>query len=113
MSFLVDPPLLVASGTALSKSGLSEDTVRVLEKATAATFLFGSISLYFNAPWMNWFARFFRCESGRDLMINSKVFRFEHRRPRTWVHGLSALIFVTYPLWLKLGVELGRREKTS
>jgi hypothetical protein len=110
MSFLVDPPLLVATGTAIARLADDEQTARALEKFTAATFLFGSISLYFNAPWMNWFVRLFRCESGRDLMINGKVFRFPHERPRAGVHLASALIFATYPLWLKLGLGLGRRR---
>lgn len=111
MSFLVDPPLLVASGAAIGRWAPDEETARTLERATAALFLGASVPLYANAPWMHWFARAFGCESGRDLMLNSKVTRFEHERPPPWVHGLAAAIFLTYPLWLRLGLRLGARRR--
>jgi hypothetical protein len=42
-------------------------------------------------------------------MLNSGVFRFEHRSPAARTHAISAAIFATYPLWFWLGYRRGAR----
>lgn len=107
MSFLVDPPLLVAGGAAAARlTRGNQRALRKLEAATLGVFLGTSVSLYFNAPWTDWLARACRAETGRDWMLNSGVFRFEHRRPRPAVHALAAALFATYPFWFRLGTKL-------
>lgn len=110
MSFLVDPPLLLASGLAISKLAPDEETGHKLEMLTRVTFLAGATALYLNAPVANGIARkVFRSEDGREFMVNSMVFNFDHRKLRGRRHLVAAGLLATYPLWLKLGRRLGRR----
>ena len=111
MSFLVDPPLLAGAGAAIERLAPDRDTADLLEGALVATFVGTSVGLYLNAPPTRWLWELCRAESGRDWMLNSGVFRFEHRSPSSRVHTVAALLFATYPLWPKLGRRLvsGRR----
>lgn len=109
MSFLVDPPLLIGTGATIATVAPDEKTARRLEGAVLVVFLVTSISLYFNARWTDWLARLCRAETGRDWMLNSGVFHFDHAKPKPKVHAVSALIFATYPAWLRLGRKLGSR----
>ena len=111
MSFLIDPPWLYATGHAYGRM-LPERTpaARTLEKATAGAFPATSISLYLNRPWTRWIWRMCRAEDGRDWMLNSGVFRIDHRRAGPRTHAIAALLFATYPLWLRLGERAARRR---
>ena len=113
MSFLIDGPLLVGTGAAIEKIASDEDAAKRLEQLTIAGFLATSISLYMNAPWTRWIADICRAESGRDWMINSGVFKFEHEEVSGRTHLLSAAIFATYPMWLHLGRKLVSRNGTN
>jgi hypothetical protein len=106
MSFLIDPPLLVGTGALIEKIAGDEDTARKLELLTIVGFLGTSISLYFNAPWTKWMADMCKAESGRDWMLNSGVFKFDHEEVGRRAHLVSAAIFATYPIWLHLGRKL-------
>lgn len=105
MSFLVDPPLLVAAGAASNRIG-SPTARRAAEPIVLAAFLTASISLYANASWTRPLWRVCRAESGRDWMLNSGVTRFEHRHPRAGVHLIAAALFALYPAWYRLGTLL-------
>lgn len=106
MSFLVDPPLLVAAGAAIERAVGRERTKRRLAVAVLALFLGTSISLWRNAPWTDRLARACGAESGRDWMINSGVLHLEHDEVTARTQALAALLFATYPLWLRLGRRL-------
>ena len=112
MSFLVDPPWLAANGYLIAKVSPNEKVERALELAVDAAFFAVSVPLYLNAEWTEGIWKPTGSESGRDWMINSRVFRFEHRRPTWLTHALSAAIFATYPLWLRLGLKLGKRRRS-
>jgi hypothetical protein len=107
MSFLVDPPLLFGSGVAIERAVEDERTAKRLGAATVVFFLVISISLYLNARWTHWLARLCRAENGRDWMLNSGVFRFDHRSAGGRTHLAAAAIFVTYPAWIWLGLRTG------
>ena len=111
MSFLIDPPWLYATGRAYARL-MPEPTpaARAVQTATAAAFLATSISLYLDRPWTRPIWRACRAESGRDWMLNSGVFRFDHRRAGPRAHAVSALLFATYPWWLLLGERTERRR---
>ena len=111
MSFLIDPPWLYATGQLYGRV-LPERTpaARVLEKATAGAFLATSISLYLNRPWTRPIWKACRAQDGRDWMLNSGVFGIDHRRAVARTHALAALLFATYPLWLRLGERAARRR---
>ena len=108
MSFLVDPPLLVASGVAIERLAPDERTAERAGTAVLATFFVTSGALYVNARWIRRFWEACRAETGRDWMLNSGVFRIDHRKVGWPTHLLSAAIFATYPSWLRLGRRLAR-----
>jgi hypothetical protein len=112
VSFLIDPPWLYATGRAYGRL-MPEPTpaARALQAATAGAFLATSISLYLDRPWTRPIWRACRAESGRDWMLNSGVFGFDHRRAGAGTHAVSALLFATYPWWLLLGERTERRRR--
>ncbi len=107
MSFLIDPPWLYANGRALAK--LDERPARALGAATMGVFWSVSIGLYLNQRWTKPVWKACRAEDGRDWMLNSGVFRFDHRNAGRTTHLVSAAIFATYPFWLWKGYKDGRR----
>lgn len=107
MSFLLDPGLLVASGVAI-ETVVPEDRRGVAELATIGTFMTVSSALYAKTPGLGIFWKPFGSTNGRDFMLNSGVFRFEHENPGWVTHATAATIFATYPIWLKLGRRIGR-----
>jgi hypothetical protein len=112
MSFLIDPPWLYATGRAYGRL-MPERTpaARAVSRLTASAFLATSISLYFDRPWTRRIWEACRAETGRDWMLNSGVFRFDFRRAGGRTHLISALLFATYPWWLRLGERRGRRMR--
>jgi hypothetical protein len=113
MSFLIDPPWLYATGVAYGRL-MPERTpaARAVHTATAGAFLATSVSLYFDRPWTRPIWRACRAESGRDWMLNSGVFKFDYRRASRRTHAISALIFATYPWWLRWGEERARARSS-
>jgi hypothetical protein len=111
MSFLIDPPWLYATGRAYGRLLPDEQTpaARAIHTATAGAFLATSISLYLNLPWTRRIWEACRAQDGRDWMLNSGVFRFDFRHASRRTHVLAALLFPTYPWWLRLGEARGRR----
>jgi len=111
MSFLIDPPLLYATGR--TTAALPPDRAAAASAATAVVFLGTSISLYLNRPWTRPIWRLCRARDGRDWMLNSGIFRFEHRTPGPRTHAVSAALFATYPLWFWLGYRAGSSRTTT
>lgn len=107
MSFLADPPMLVASGVGIARLAPDEHSARVAERAVLAAFLVTSIGLYVEAPFTRWLWRLCRARSGRDWMLNSGVFSFDETAAGWGTHALAAAIFATYPLWVRVGRRLG------
>ncbi len=109
MSFLIDPPWLYATGRAYGRLMPEQEKVaKAVETATIGAFLATSISLYLDLPWTRPIWRACRAASGRDWMLNSGVLRIDWRKAGARTHLISAAIFTTYPLWLRLGVRRGR-----
>jgi hypothetical protein len=108
VSFLIDPPWQVLNGYAIAKVSPNERIERALEVATDALFFSVSIPLYMNAKWTERIWKPTGAESGRDWMINSQVFKFRHRKVTWRTHAAAAVVFATYPLWLRLGLRVGR-----
>lgn len=110
MAFLMDAPMLVASGAAISRITEDRDVARKLELATAGTFIAGATAFYLNAPGFKQVAqKVFRSEDGREFMVNSMVFNFDHRKLTGRRHLIAVGMLASYPLWLKLGRRLGAR----
>ncbi len=107
MSFLLDPPLLVASGVLIER-GLPPEQREAAEAATLGVFFGGSFGLYNNVPGLGLLWRPFRARDGRDFMWNSGVFDVETAQLSWRMHAAAGAIFATYPFFIKLGRRLGR-----
>ncbi|MGV0634235.1 hypothetical protein ABQE69_11165 [Mycolicibacillus trivialis] len=112
MSFLFDPPLLVAAGVLIERT-VPEEQREVAEAATLGTFFAGSFGLYHNVPGLGVLWRPFRSRDGRDFMWNSGVFRIDTDKLDAPMHAAAGLIFATYPLFVKLGRRLGRPRRAA
>ena len=100
MSFLIDPAWLYANGrayAALAPERAQGRTAAALGAATMGTFWAVSVSLYLNKRWTRPCGGC-RAEDGRDWMLNSGVFRFDHRDAGPGTHAVSAALFATYPV---------------
>lgn len=111
MSFLLDPPLLVASGV-LIENVLPEERRDLAEAATMSTFMGISIALYLRVPGLGMFWKPFGSTDGRDFMVNSGVFKVDTDKARWRTDVTSAAIYATYPLFMKLGRRIGARIAT-
>jgi len=120
-SFLIDGPWLLSigfiTGKILNKFVEDQDDKKRarfwITLATVVGFWITSISLYFNMEWVRWMWEMCGAESGRDWMINSGVFNFDHENVTTKGHLICALIFSTYPIWLMAGFKLAGEGKTE
>jgi hypothetical protein len=118
-SFLIDGPWLVSIGWLLGKilnkfvedENANKKARSFLGIATVVMFYVTSISLYFNLEWTRWIWEMCGAESGRDWMINSGVFNFDHENVSAKGHAMAAFMFATYPIWLKAGFKLADRKK--
>jgi hypothetical protein len=108
VSFLIDPPWLYANGRALAALA-PRRAAPALGAATVGAFWAVSVPLYLNRRWTRPIADACRAEDGRDWMLNSGVFRFDHRDAGPVTHAVSAALLAGYPLWLWLGWRHGRR----
>jgi hypothetical protein len=107
MSFLLDPPLLVASGAVIERSVPAEQR-DAAEAATLGVFFGGSFGLYNNVPGLGLLWRPFRAHNGRDFMWKSGVFGVKTEQLDWRMHAAASAIFATYPFFIKLGRRLGR-----
>ena len=106
MSFLIDPPLLLASGAAYARADAPRP--ELAGAATTAVFWAAGAAFYRNHPLTVPISRLFGSRDGQDFMINSGVLgiRYRPRARRTHLAALAA--FATYPAWFFLGWTLAR-----
>jgi hypothetical protein len=109
VSFVLDPPLLVASGAAIERAGLDEATARKLRAGTVATFVGVSLALYANAPGLRAIWGPFGSRSGREFMLTSGLARVDEDAMTPARHAAALSLFAAYPAWLALGRRLARR----
>jgi len=114
MSFVIDPPLLVAAGAAIEVvAGDDEVTARRLRGATAGLFVGVSLALYANAPGLSRIWRPFGSRSGREFMLTSGLASVDERRIAPVQHAAALSLFALYPLWARLGAALARAARAS
>jgi hypothetical protein len=109
MSFLLDPPLLAASGAAIERADMAPEQARRARVGTVAAFVGVSLALYANAPGLGRIWRPFGARSGREFMLGSGLARVDERRMGPARHGAALALFALYPLWLELGARAVRR----
>jgi hypothetical protein len=103
VSFLLDPPSLVVLGILLGRF-IHHRLLRLkLAAFVVLLFLFVSVLLYLDViPW--WFGGWV---SGSDWMLNSGL--GTDLRKEEGMGVLAVIMFAAYPLWMKLGLNLGGR----
>jgi hypothetical protein len=112
MSFVVDPPLLVASGAAIEAlAGEDESTARRARTGVVALFAGVSLALYANLPGLGRIWRPFGSRSGREFMLTSGLARVDERRIAPSQHAAALSLFALYPLWPRLGAALVRAQR--
>lgn len=111
MSFVIDPPLLVAAGAAIEAVSEDERAARRRQAGVAAVFIAVSLALYANAPGLGAIWRPFGARFGREFMLTSGLARVEETAisPRRHLAALS--LFTLYPLWSRLGGALVRASR--
>ncbi len=103
MSFLIDPPLLVASGAAVERSVEDPATRRGVEAAVVGLFIGVSLALYANAPGLRMIWGPFGSRSGREFMLTSGLSKVDERSVGRARHAAALAQFMLYPLWFRLG----------
>ena len=107
MSFLLDPPLLVASG-AVAERALGDDPEAVarVRVVTVAAFVGVSAGLYMNLGPLARRWPLLGARSGREFMLTSGLAEVDESSIGP-AHHLAALsLFALYPLWFRLGQAL-------
>jgi hypothetical protein len=126
-SFLIDPFLLLAIGiviVAITSRIIKwrwKSSISFLSVLTMIIFWGTSVSLFFDLRWTQWIWRMCGASSGRDWMVNSGVFHFSRSAIYNMNDGallICGAMFALYPLWLKMGIEIGyilfgRHEKQT
>jgi hypothetical protein len=113
VSFVLDPPLLVASGAAIEAAvGNDEEQARRLRGAVSILFIAVSVALYANAPGLGRIWRPFGSRSGREFMLTSGLARVDEQRISPQRHAAALSLFVLYPLWARLGSALVRSSSS-
>ena len=111
MSFLTDPALLYANGRAyaeLAPERAQGRAAKAAAVATLATFLGTGVALLADHPWTRPFTRTLGYRSGRHFMFG---FPFPSPPTRELPDALAVAAFATYPVWLWLGWDRGRRTR--
>jgi len=112
MSFVIDPPLLVASGAAIEAvAGKDEEAKRRLRTGVVGLFVGVSLALYANLPGLGRIWRPFGSRSGREFMLTSGIARVDESRIAPSQHAAALSLFLLYPLWPRLGAALVRAQQ--
>lgn len=112
MSFVIDPPLLVASGAAIEAvAGEDEVAARRLRGGVAGLFVLVSLALYANVPGLARLWRPFGSRSGREFMLTSGLARIDERRISGGRHVAALSLFLLYPFWVRLGGTFARAAR--
>ena len=114
MSFVIDPPLLIASGAAIEAAKGGDETVaRRLRTVVVSLFVLVSLALYANLPGLGRIWRPFGARSGREFMLASGLARVDESRVGPRQHAAALSLFALYPLWVRLGSALVRARRSS
>jgi hypothetical protein len=110
MSFLLDPPLLFASGAVTEIVAAGEERlVRASRRVAVAGFVGVSLALYGNVRAVSDRWPMFGARSGREFMLTSGLARIDEHRLTRVQHVASLSMFALYPLWFELGRAIAKR----
>jgi hypothetical protein len=108
VSFLLDPPLLIASSAAIERLVDDQETARRARVLTLATFVGVSAAMYANLPGLRALWGPFGARSGREFMLTTGLARIDESAITPSRHAFALSLFALYPLWLRLGAAAAR-----
>lgn len=109
MSFLLDPPLLVASGAVAERAlGEDEQALGFAQAVTVAAFVGVSAGLYANFGPLARRWPLLGARSGREFMLTSGLAEVDEGSIRPLQHAAALSLFALYPAWFRLGRALAR-----
>lgn len=110
MSFLLDPPLLAATGAVVERL-VPEEHKGVADAVVLGVFVGASYGLYLNVPGLEFIWRpMFKGEDSHDFMLRSGILPRWPVRSEKATNALAAAMFSLYPAWYVLGRRLARRR---
>jgi hypothetical protein len=117
VSIVTDPPALLASGELYSRA-LPESAQGGLATGAGAlalaAFWTGAAAFWFDLPAVSGVRRSLGYRSGREFMLRFPLperSRRAQRRARARDDAAAIAVFASYPLWLWLGWDHGRRAR--
>lgn len=111
MTLLVDPPMLFGAGYVLRCGMPDGRSAQLAGLAVSGAVLAASVATYRDAEVMRPVWTRLGGRSGRELILNSWVLRFDVERTSKRRSGTVAALFSSYPLWVVAGVcTAGRRR---
>ncbi|HLB72177.1 MAG: hypothetical protein OIN88_04370 [Candidatus Methanoperedens sp.] len=103
MSFLLDPPSLFLSGLLIGRFMQKGQVRTILAALVVLLFLIFSALLYLDMiGW--WYGDWIQ---GSDWMLNSG-FGTDMKKEKG-MDMIAVIVFASYPLWMKLGLDIGSR----
>lgn len=111
MTLLVDPPLLYGTGYGLGRLSNDDRLSTTVAGVASSTVLGLSLATYCDAPFMRPVWKRLGGRSGRDLILNSWVLRFDPDVRCARRRAIVSLLFAAYPAWTAAGLEAGRRRR--
>jgi hypothetical protein len=111
MTLLVDPALLWAGGYALGKRAASERSAQCAGALLSGAVLAASVATYRDSEAMRPVWTRLGGRSGRDLILNSWVLRFDADRRSSARTVVVGALFAAYPLWTAAGVWSGHKRR--
>lgn len=113
MTLLVDPALLWSSGYVLGRCARTEGAGQRAGAALSGLVLATSVATFRDLELMRPVWTRLGGRSGRELILNSWVLRFDPDHRSTARAMLVAGLFASYPLWTAAGVRRGHRARAK
>lgn len=109
MSFLLDPPLLVASGAVVERM-VPEEKRDLASAAVLGTFVGASYALYLNVPGFAVIWKpLFKAENSKDFMLRSGMLKRWPIKSERGTDLAAIAMFAMYPAWFFLGRRKARK----
>jgi hypothetical protein len=113
MTLLVDPILLWSSGYALGRRMDNPRSAQLAGAVLSSAVLTASVATYRDLEAMRPVWERLGGHSGKDLILNSWVLRFDPERRSAVRAAVVVALFAAYPLWTAAGLRRGCRLRAT
>jgi hypothetical protein len=107
VTLLVDPALLTSAGFLIGRRAHSQRGAQLAGVALSAVVLGSSAATYREVPPMHNVGTRLGGRTGRDLILNSWVLRFDAQKRSPARAIVVTAMFAAYPVWTAIGVRRG------